>query len=240
MGRKYCFYCLNMLRLINLLLTLTPILAVPPKTLNDRRIIVLGEKCPEITGSANFDPETYLGTWFNMANSPFIWQPDVNPCITAQYYPPSENSDYDIQVVNSEFSVRQGRRFTTVGKATIDTNTTGTLNVAFGPTQPLQGADNYIILDTDNVNFAWIWSCQNYCDSEGNCDGDQPILWILNRDHNGSESFVQKQIDAALEIVMESGYSENAAEQIRQRMHVTDQSSETCDRYYEENQDLKP
>lgn len=175
-----------------------------------------------------------------MANAPFIWQPNVNPCITAQYYAPPPNSDYDITVANSEFSVRKNERFTTVGKATIDTSTTGTLNVAFGPVSPADDMDNYIILDTDNSNYAWIWSCTNHCDLQGNCDGDQPILWILNRNHNVSEDDVWSQIDAALEIVQRGGYSADAVSQLKARMHVTDQSAETCDSYYQENEDLVP
>jgi len=100
--------------------------------------------------------------------------------------------------------------------------------------------DNYIILDTDNSNYAWIWSCTNHCDSEGNCDGDQPILWILNRNHNVSEDTVWSQIDAALEIVQRGGYSADAVSQLKARMHVTDQSADSCDSYYQENEDLVP
>ena len=224
------------------LLLLSPLLtyAVPPKPLTDRRIIILGEECPAITGTTKFNADQYLGTWFNMANAPFIWQPTANTCGTAQYYTPPANTRYDIQVVNTELSARTNELFSTTGKATIQKDQPGTINVAFGPIQPKQGMNNYIILDTDNLNYSWVWSCQNYCDDEGNCDGDQPVLWILNRQRTGDSANVWAQIDAALQIVQNAGYSAEAVSQIKQRMHVTDQSSQTCDAYYAENADKRP
>merc|ERR1712046_87458 len=230
---------------ISLLLSPLLISAVPPKPLRDRpgRIVILGEKCPSVVGTTKFNPETYLGTWFNMANAPFFWQPDADSCITAQYYLAPDNSDYDIQVVNSELSARKNSRSTSVGKASIDTSTTGSLNVAFGPLNPGDSdatTDNYIILDTDNVNYSWVWSCTDHCDSDGNCDGEEPILWILNRDRHVPQNEINDQIDSALKIVQDAGFSQNSVNIVRSRMHITDQSGETCDNYYQENSDLKP
>merc|ERR1711976_386559 len=222
-----------------LLLPLTAFAAVPRMSpaLRQHRIIVEGEACPTVTGSSNFDADQYLGTWFQMAVPPFFWTPDQSLCVTAQYYAPPSGSDYDVQVVNSELEPN-GQRYTSVGKAVINPDEPGTLSVAFGGVTPDSEGDNYIILDTDNVNYSFVWSCKSFC--FGRECNNSPILWILNRDHNKSAENVDSQIDAALEILAGFGYSENSQVQLKQAMMVTDQSSGSCDQYYAENKDLLP
>jgi len=204
---------------------------------DDHRLVIQGEACPSVVGTTKFNPDTYLGNWFQMAALPFYWSPEEDTCVTAQYYPAPAGSNYDVQVVNSE---RQptGNRQTSVGKAVINPNQPGTLGVAFGPITPTDDMDNYIILDTDNVNYSYVWSCASYCLLR-QCSSS-PILWILNRNHNAPANNVQTQIDEALSILVGFGFSEDAASQVRQNMLITNQSSETCDAYYQENQDLTP
>merc|ERR1711997_516103 len=223
-------------RIASALVPLTAFAAIPT-TLRDHRIIVEGEACPEVTGSSNFNADLYLGNWFQMAVPPFFWTPEQDICVTAQYYQPPANSDYDVQVVNSELEP-SGQRLTSVGKAVINPSQPGTLSVAFGPVTPASDGDNYIILDTDNVNYSFVWSCKSFC--FGRTCNNSPILWILNRDHNTSAESVDIQIDAALEILAGFGYSQNSADQLKAAMMLTDQSSDSCDQYYAENKDITP
>jgi len=60
-----------------------------------------GTGCPEVTGSSNFELDSYLGTWYNIANSPFFWMSNKNRCVTAEY---SMNDDDTIKVVNGDIS----------------------------------------------------------------------------------------------------------------------------------------
>merc|ERR1711879_958286 len=180
---------------------------------DDHRIIIEGEACPNVIGTTKFNPSTYLGNWFQRAASPFYWSPKEDTCVTAQYYTPPPNSNYDVQVVNSERKP-DGSRQTSVGKAVINPNQPGTLGVSF------------------------VWSCSSLCLLR-KCNSSA-ILWILNRNHNAPASYVQTQIDEALEILVGYGLSEDGASQVRSTMLITDQSSETCDAYYQENQDLTP
>merc|ERR1711990_787395 len=182
--------------ILSLLLPLTAFAAVPQSpVLRDHRIIVEGEACPDVTGTTKFNPDLYLGNWFQMAVPPFYWTPKQDICVTAQYYAPPAGSDYDVQVVNSELEPSTGERVTSVGKAVINPSQPGTLSVAFGPVTPAADGDNYIILDTDNVNYSFVWSCKSFC--FGRECNNSPILWILNRNHDATASDVDSQIEAA-------------------------------------------
>merc|ERR1711874_332271 len=226
------------LKLTSTLLPLSALAAVPTPApaLRDHRIIIEGEACPTVVGSSNFNPTTYLGTWFQMAIPPFFWTPSEDICVTAQYYAPPAGADYDVQVVNSE--LEDGERRTSVGKAVINPDQPGTLSVAFGPVTPASDGENYIILDTDNVNYSFVWSCSSFCFGR-NCN-NSPILWILNRNHDADATNVNDQIDAALEVLAGFGYSESSQTQLKQAMMLTNQSAESCDSYYAENEDLTP
>merc|ERR1711879_1131401 len=188
-----------------------------------------------VVGSANFNPDLYLGNWFQMAAPPFYWSPLDDICVTAQYYPPPAGANY-VKVVNSE--LRDTERVTSIGKAVVNPNKQGTLSVAFGPVTPSPDGENYIILDTDNVNYSYVWSCQSIC--FGRKCNNSPILWILNRTHNAPAVNVDSQIDNAMAILAGFGYSQNSIIQLKQAMVVTDLSSENCDSYYAENADLTP
>jgi len=229
------------------LLTVPLAFAAPPAIPNnppspfrpdDHRVIISGEACPNVVGTTKFNPETYLGTWFQMSALPFYWSPAEDICIAAQYYAaPEGTTNYDITVVNTLLQP-DGSVSKSVGKGIINPSQPGTLGVAFGPVVPTDDMDNYIILDTDNVNYSYVWSCASYCLLRS-CSSS-PVLWILNRSHSAPANNVQTQIDEALSILVGQGLSEDGAQQVRQAMTITQQSSESCDAYYQANADYRP
>jgi len=71
-----------------------------------------------------------------------------NRCPWANY---TLESDGSVKVVNSEVLWWKNERKYATGKAYVNPDLPGTLDVAFGPVQPDPHGDNYIILDTDNT-----------------------------------------------------------------------------------------
>jgi len=88
-----------------------------------------GTGCPAVTGSSNFDLDSYLGTWYNIANSPFFWMSNKNRCVTAEY---EMNEDGSIKVTNGDISRYTDKRVSMEGQA-VSTPENGVLSVAFGP-----------------------------------------------------------------------------------------------------------
>merc|ERR1712071_33872 len=75
-----------------------------------------GSKCPMVKGSSKFDVPSYMGGWYNIANSPFFWMDSKNTCPVANY---TLNSDGSIRVVNSEIWWLTGKRNFAEGKAVV-------------------------------------------------------------------------------------------------------------------------
>jgi len=101
-----------------------------------------------LNGSANFVAEQYIDRWYNLANTPFPFMNTKNRCPWANY---TLESDGSVKVVNSEVLWWKNERKYATGKAYVNPDLPGTLDVAFGPVQPDPHGDNYIILDTDNT-----------------------------------------------------------------------------------------
>ena len=182
--------------------------------------INIGQKCPSVTPSENFNADSYLGLWYNLANSPFIWMDSNNTCAWAHYNlikGETDPKDDYIRVINSEISARNGKRTYAIGEAYI-TDTPGELSVAFF-SMPSQNADNYIVLSTDNIKYSYVWSCHDF-ESEAGVVGNMPILWILNRDFDYSKKMVVGQIADAMEILEAAGYN---TEELEVNMGITDQ-----------------
>ena len=87
----------------------------------DIPMLVFGSGCPEVNGSPRLNAENYLGKWYNIANSPFIFMSSQNTCPWANYST-IQNSEF-LKVVNSEIRGPQlmdlggNRRKTATGKA---------------------------------------------------------------------------------------------------------------------------
>ena len=73
----------------------------------DKPLVIFGRECPDVTGTSNFNQNSYLGKWYNVANSPFFWMDSENQCPWAIY---NKGTEYDIDVINSEFHVDKGER----------------------------------------------------------------------------------------------------------------------------------
>merc|ERR1711879_56303 len=178
-----------------------------------------GATCPDVTGSTNFDAVAYMGRWYQIAAAPFFWSNPKDTCTWANY---TLLDDGSVKVVNSEIQWWSGQRFTSTGSAVVNPNQPGTLSVAFGPITPDPEGENYIILNTDNEHFTYVWSCSNNRDG-----GHRPILWILNRTAVQTEEATTSEISFAFDILKGFGYSESSLEQLGHAMTITKQTN--CD-----------
>merc|ERR1719195_495878 len=95
----------------------------------DKPLVIPGRECPAVFGSSNFNQNTYLGKWYNVANSPFRWMDSKNTCPWAIYS--KSTTDYDIDVTNSEYHTDEEERGYVYGHAMINKNLPGTLDVSF-------------------------------------------------------------------------------------------------------------
>lgn len=181
-----------------------------------------GTGCPAVTGSSNFDLDSYLGTWYNIANSPFFWMSNKNRCVTAEY---EMNEDGSIKVTNGDISRYTDKRVSMEGQA-VSTPENGVLSVAFGPIKAKADNGNYFMLDTDNDNYSFVWSCTDYCVGSW-CIGHKPVYWILNKKAFYTEEEVNAEIDEAFEVLGGFGYDQKSMEKLRSKMHVAEH--EDCD-----------
>ena len=181
------------------------------------------KRCPDVSGSSNFELNSYLGQWYNIANSPFFWMSNKNTCPTANY---QLNDDGSIKVTNGEISRWTHRRNPLEGQAVV-TPEDGVISVGFGPIKARADDGNYFILNTDNDNFSYVWSCSDYCIFNW-CVGHRPILWILNRNPYHTDEEVNAQIDNAFDILGdEFGYDQQSMDKLRNKMHLS--IHEDCD-----------
>lgn len=143
-----------------------------------------------------------------------------NTCPWADYQP---GTKYDIDVTNSEFHTDKVEREYANGHAMVNSDLEGTLSVAFGPIRPKSNGDNYVILDTDNDGFSYVWSCSDVCVFKKCLH--RPVLWVLNRSHELSRNSGVKEIRKALAILENKfGYD---AEILRSKIKLS--SHENCD-----------
>jgi len=112
------------------------------------------------------------------------------------------------------------------GKAVVNPDEPGTLSVAFGPIDPKPTGDNYIILDTDNTQFSYVWSCQTVKSSSRGV-GHRPILWILDREYSYTSEEIYSKVDNALYILESFGYSQTSVDQLREIVYEDNQ--QRCD-----------
>lgn len=187
----------------------------------DKPLVIFGRECPDVTGSLNFNQNSYLGKWYNVANSPFFWMDSENTCPWAVY---SKGTEYDIDVTNSEYHVDDQQRGYANGHAMINQNLPGTLSVSFSPVSgPSADGDNYIILDTDNDYFSYVWSCSDACVFTKCLH--RPVLWVLNKNGDLSETVRQEEVNSALKILEDKfGYDTQV---LRSKMMLS--SQEHCD-----------
>lgn len=188
----------------------------------DRATVIWDTTCPDVHGTTKFIATEYIDRWYNLANSPFPFMNNLDTCPWANY---TLMDDGTVKVVNSEIRWTDGVRKYATGTAVLNENEPGTLSVAFGPIQPTSTGENYIVLDTDNTQFSYVWSCADICEAT-RC-GSRPLLWVLDRDYSYTTAEVNAKVDEALAIVRNFGYSESSIETVKSLVHVSVQ--ENCD-----------
>lgn len=182
----------------------------------DFPVIIWGKGCPTVSGKENFDIQQYVGQWFQITALPFFFASSSDTCTWAKYTPlPNGN----IAVNNTE--IKNGKRSGVAGEAAPIENRSGELDVEFFKKPSTTAESNYIILDTDYTEFAYIWSCGSLYFAHS------PMLWILNRGYNHTEEYVKQQAKNALDIMESFGYDTDSVNTVWRRLVLTDQTN--CD-----------
>ena len=131
-------------------------------------ILILLKGCASIpdniTPVKNFDPDRYLGTWYEIARLDHSFERGLEK-VTANY---SYRDDGGIKVVNRGFDPVKNKWKEAVGKAYfVVTPDIGRLKVSFWG--PFYGGYNIIILDQSNYSYSVV------------CGPKKSYLWILAR-----------------------------------------------------------
>jgi len=180
----------------------------------DFPVIIWGKDCPTVSGKENFDIESYVGQWFQITALPFFFASSSDTCTWAKY---SLLPNGNIAVNNTE--VKNGKRSGVTGEAAPIENRSGELDVEFFKKPSTTAKSNYIVIDTDYDEYAYIWSCGSLWFAHS------PMLWILNRGYNHTEEYVKHQAQNALDIMEGFGYDKSSIITVWRSLVITDQSN---------------
>jgi hypothetical protein len=166
--------------------------------------------CPDIKGTDKWDPVVYTShNWWQPISSPFFWNFPGTTCISATYEPTGQISSTGgvyFSVLNQgilpdQTQEKTGNQYEVAnGMAVQNTAYNGTASVIFYQGVPSTEGTNYIVMDTDNESYAYVWSAGNAGNS---C---RPILWMLFGDRDISESSLAGHIESAMNIIKSSGW----------------------------------
>ena len=154
-------------------------------------------------------------------------------CVTADYELLLEGEE-GIKVTNAVISRWSDKRSFSVGNAA-ETEENGFISVAFGPRKADPTNGNYLVLDTDYDNYAFVWSCKEYCIGDW-CMGHRPLFWLLERRVGLTEEEYTDRLDQAFDALngftrdgRQTGvaYDEHSLNKLRHKMSVSIQ--ENCD-----------
>ncbi|XP_058799298.1 apolipoprotein D-like [Phymastichus coffea] len=141
--------------------------------------------CPKVEVLANFDPQKYLGKWYE-AERYFAFFEFGGKCVTATY---NVNANGTISVANRQISILSGVATSIEGYAAQKTQEKAKLSVAF-PSLPVQFDAPYWILDTDYTTYSVVWSCSDFgIFSTRNA-------WILTREQHPPVATLEKAYQA--------------------------------------------
>jgi lipocalin len=124
--------------------------------------------CDHPTPLSTFRAPDYMGTWIcqdNVKDQPF--QENDWTCIQAVYNGLQADGSFDVD--NTCQGKDFGPRFGSAGDGSCPDNN-GQCYVAFY-NEPYPSAPNYIIVDTDYLNYSIVYSCTNF----------RAYLWYLSR-----------------------------------------------------------
>jgi len=171
--------------------------------------------CPTFKVVTNFDPQKYLGRWYQYSNNAIRFQNDTS-CDIAQYSDMTEpGKPLTIGVFNR--AVRDGApgKFSRGAKGTAvlgepsNPDNPGKLIVNFyDPASRVQrNTTNYNILDTDYGNFTTVYNCRQVNEST-----KSEFLWILTREQSPPKALVDK----ATAIIQGNGIDTSRLKKTRQ------------------------
>jgi apolipoprotein D and lipocalin family protein len=126
-----------------------------------------------VTPVTNFEPERYLGTWYEIARLDHSFERGLEK-VTANY---SKRDDGGIKVINRGFDPIKNRWKEAEGKAYfVKTTDVGLLKVSFFG--PFYGGYNIIELDQKEYSWSVV------------CGPDRSYLWILAREPQLDKSII--------------------------------------------------
>ena len=127
--------------------------------------------CDPVEPLASFDAAAYMGVWYDIQHTPYVFQPDSAKCTTAHYY--------DLNAEAGTFTVTNKQQYGILPPSGV----TGTGSVAGQPNgwvivsffgqefdQP-----NYKVIDTDYVSYSMVYNCVE------NDPTNTTYFWILSR-----------------------------------------------------------
>eukprot|EP00095_Tigriopus_kingsejongensis_P004038 maker-scaffold5_size1054832-snap-gene-5.9 protein:Tk04038 transcript:maker-scaffold5_size1054832-snap-gene-5.9-mRNA-1 annotation:"AGAP009281-PA" len=146
-------------------------------------------QCQTFPVIKNFQPDRYLGKWYEYSNYFFFFQL-FGKCVTATY---TDNKGQRIGVLNQSINEKNGRRNEARGEALLKPGNQGLgrliVNFDDQPFFVRSNSPNYFVVDTDYENFSIVYTCQNRV---GILKSE--ILWILTRERFPSQRLIQEVI----------------------------------------------
>ena len=188
-------------------------------------------RCPDVSTSKDYDFQKSLGLWWNVAISPFFWHFKGSQCVSVDIE--------DISGQRPGYVKIQGNAVTQNGKRTV----TGLgIYDDYGPNsgiwsvsyfmEPNHNQDNWVVLDTDNDSYAYVWDCSEKKASKlsaafGGEDTHSGVIWINVRDRNMSDEDIEAHIER-FNNLMETKFGWEYAQQFGETIFKIDTSDETC------------
>lgn len=157
--------------------------------------------CPKVTPSKNYQFEPSLGLWWNVAISPFFWHFRDSTCAAIEVKDHEDREGY-VRIRGTAITPN-GHRSIVNGLGITDDHgserTTGYWSVSYFM-EPKHFQDNWVVLDTDNDSYAYVWDCTEKKANKlsrafGAEDTYSPVIWINVRDQNMSDEDINMHID---------------------------------------------
>ena len=154
-----------------------------------------------------FDVAKYMNRWWNIGNSPFIYESEGAKCGYADYHLKTDkkNRQY-VDVANYDVKMNQDTYSGMPGKGYPNESDPAALSVQFRgfPSDD----DNYWVLDTD-YEYVYVWGCNNFCQTRyyfwgwlkvESCN-HAPLFWLLNTQQSIPQDEIEKQLTLVSEIL---------------------------------------
>ena len=169
--------------------------------------------CPILSGTPKWNPATYVSrNWWQPIASPFFWNFPGTTCISATYQPTGQLTSTGgvyFSVLNQgilppQKQEKYGTEYEVAnGQAVVNTAYNGTASVIFYNGTPDPEGTNYVVIDTDNETFAYVWYAATYGKRTKKC---RPILWLFLSDRNASDGTIKYHAEQAAGIIKSSGW----------------------------------